>query len=173
MSNTLDRRVFLKSTGTAVAGIAAAGSGFLMGRDGAWALTLAKLDKGSAETLIRMARDLYPHDTIDDAAYAKVVERLDQGAAKDAKAAGLLIDGVKSLNDAAGGSFIKAAEPKRIAALKAMESTPFFQAMRGAMVNNFYNDEAVWKKLGYEGPSAEFGGYIHRGFDDLNWLPKA
>jgi hypothetical protein len=170
MSMTFDRRVFLKSTGTAVAGIAAAGSGFLMAPDGTWAMTLAKLDKQTAQTLIRVARDMYPHESIEDAIYAKVIEKLDQGAAKDEKAATVLADGVKTLN--AGGAYAGLPEPKRLALLKSIETTPFFQSIRGAMVNNFYNDEAVWKKLGYEGPSAEFGGYIHRGFDDINWLPK-
>ena len=32
--------------------------------------------------------------------------------------------------------------------------------------------EEGWKKLGYEGSSAEHGGYLHRGFDDIDWLPK-
>jgi len=27
--------------------------------------------------------------------------------------------------------------------------------------------------LGYEGPSFDKGGYINRGFDDLDWLPAA
>jgi len=28
----------------------------------------------------------------------------------------------------------------------------------------------VWPKFGYEGSSSERGGYINRGFDDINWL---
>ena len=31
----------------------------------------------------------------------------------------------------------------------------------------------VWPKFGYEGSSAEHGGYIKRGFADIDWLPKA
>jgi hypothetical protein len=31
----------------------------------------------------------------------------------------------------------------------------------------------VWKVLGYEGPSAELGGYINRGFSDIDWLQDA
>jgi hypothetical protein len=29
----------------------------------------------------------------------------------------------------------------------------------------------VHELLGYEGPAYEKGGYLHRGFDDLDWLP--
>ena len=41
------------------------------------------------------------------------------------------------------------------------------------VISNLYNDPAVWKKLGFEGSSAEFGGYLSRGFDDIAWLPKS
>jgi hypothetical protein len=30
----------------------------------------------------------------------------------------------------------------------------------------------VWDLLGYEGPSFDKGGYLHRGFNDLDWLPE-
>ena len=30
-----------------------------------------------------------------------------------------------------------------------------------------------WPRFGYEGSSAEHGGYINRGFADIDWLPKA
>jgi len=38
------------------------------------------------------------------------------------------------------------------------------------MITALYNQKDVWTKLGYEGSSAEFGGYLHRGFDDIDWL---
>jgi len=28
----------------------------------------------------------------------------------------------------------------------------------------------VWPIFGYEGASFEYGGYIDRGFNDINWL---
>jgi hypothetical protein len=170
-TDTLDRRLFLKTTGAA--GIVALGGGMIMAPDGAWAMTLAKLDEPAAATLLRMTRDLYPHDAVDDGPYAKVVETLDQGAAKDAKAAQQLLDGVKALNTAAGGKYVAADDSKRLGVLKSMENDAFVQTVRGAVISNFYNDPAVWKKLGYEGSSAEFGGYLSRGFDDIAWLPKS
>ena len=33
------------------------------------------------------------------------------------------------------------------------------------------NQKALWPKFGYEGSSFEHGGYLHRGFNDLDWLP--
>jgi hypothetical protein len=168
----MDRRVFLKSSGAA-AGIVILGGGVMMASDGAWAMSLSKLDAKEGATLIRMERDLYPYDTIDDGPYAKVVEGLDAEAAKDAKTATLLRDGVKKLDDAAGGNYAREEEGKRLAALRTISGTPFFQKVQGAMISGFYNDHDVWAKLGYEGSSAEKGGYIHRGFDDIAWLPKS
>lgn len=170
-SMKLNRRLFLKSTGIAAAG-AVAGTTMIVAPDGAWALSLTKLSKSTARALIRMTQDLYPHKMLGDAPYARVVEGLDKAAATDDALAKLLTDGVAALDQAAGGNYRKAKESKRLAALKGMEKEPFFQKMRGSVVNGLYDDQEVWKKFGYQGSSAEQGGYIHRGFDDLDWLPK-
>jgi len=44
-------------------------------------------------------------------------------------------------------------------------------AIKGNAVVALYNDQEVWDTLGYEGPSFDKGGYIGRGFNDLDWLP--
>lgn len=168
----LGRRTFLKSASLAAAAAAATGGGVVIGPNGAWALALSKLDAATGKTLIRMTRDLYPHDQFDDASYAKVVEALDQSAAKDDALAKLLADGTAALDKANGGSYLKATEQRRLATLVGMQTDPFFQKVRGTVVTTLYNDPEVWKKLGYEGSSAEHGGYLHRGFDDIDWLPK-
>ena len=41
------------------------------------------------------------------------------------------------------------------------------------LVVSLYNQKELWPKFGYEGSSAEHGGYIKRGFADIDWLPKA
>ena len=50
--------------------------------------------------------------------------------------------------------------------------TPFFQKVRGSLVTGIYNNPEVWAILGYEGESASKGGYINRGFDDIDWLSQ-
>jgi len=164
----LNRRLFLQSTGIA----AAVAGTMIIAPDGAWALSLTKLSKGTGRSLIQMTKDLYPHKMLGDGPYARVVESLDKAAAKDDALAKQLTDGVAALDQAAGGSYRKAKESKRLAALQGMEKDPFFQKVRGTVVSTLYNDQEVWKKFGYQGSSAEHGGYIHRGFDDLDWLPK-
>jgi len=46
-----------------------------------------------------------------------------------------------------------------------------FEKVRSVEIVALYNNEEVWKTFGYQGASFRFGGYLHHGFNDLNWLP--
>ena len=61
-------------------------------------------------------------------------------------------------------------EEERIALLKEIETTPFFKTLRSGLVTGLYNQKEIWPLFGYEGSSADKGGYIERGFNDLTWL---
>jgi hypothetical protein len=37
-------------------------------------------------------------------------------------------------------------------------------------VVSLYNQKDLWTKFGYEGSSADKGGYINRGFNDIDWV---
>ena len=50
-------------------------------------------------------------------------------------------------------------ENERVALLQQIEQTAFFQKVRGDSVVSLYNQKEVWPKFGYEGSSAEHGGY--------------
>ena len=63
-------------------------------------------------------------------------------------------------------------EADRVALLQRIEPTAFFQKIRGDLVVSLYNQKELWPKFGYEGSSAEHGGYMNRGFADIDWLPK-
>ena len=61
-------------------------------------------------------------------------------------------------------------EADRVAILRSMEDSPFFQKIRGGLVTGLYNQKELWPIFGYEGESYSKGGYINRGFDDISWL---
>src|SRR5258708_15983297 len=63
-------------------------------------------------------------------------------------------------------------EADRIVLLQGIEQTDFFRKVRSDLVVSLYNQEELWPKFGYEGSSAEHGGYIKRRFNDIDWLPK-
>jgi hypothetical protein len=126
--------------------------------------------------LVKMARDLYPHDKVSDAAYAKAVATIDDQLADSKKATmgqgALELDGASKAIK--GKPYLElASEEDRVFVLRHMEKagTPFFKAMRAGMITALYNQEELWPGFGYEGSSAEKGGYLHRGFNDLDWLP--
>jgi hypothetical protein len=163
----------LRSGGLTAAVAVVAPAATLTGK--AFAATPVAVSTDSFATLVKMARDIYPHDKLADDIYAKVIEGIDAAAKDDAAGKALLEDGVTALNTAAtaaGGKSYNdiAKEEDRVAILKAMEASPFFQKIRGSLVTGIYNNEAVWPVFGYEGESASKGGYINRGFNDVNWL---
>ena len=96
----------------------------------------------------------------------------DEAAANDADTLKMLEDGVADLDSRAGdGGYLGMGwEKDRVAILQDIESDGFFQAIRGSLVVGLYNQKAVWPLFGYEGASAHKGGYIDRGFDDIDWV---
>ena len=172
-----DRRVFLKGAATAVPTVAIATSAGLSVSD-AWADDATALTPAALKTLVKMARDIYPHDFLGDSYYITAIKPWDGKAAKDPALKSLLSDGVAQLDQAANAAhkvpYAQVAwETDRVALLQRIEPTPFFQKIRGDLIVSLYNQKEVWPKFGYEGSSAEYGGYIKRGFADIDWLPKA
>lgn len=121
-------------------------------------------------TLLRMARDIYPHDALEDRYYWEPVKGVIDGQGE------LLADGVKRLDAKAREGHGRvyrhiATEPDRVRILRAEENEAYFQAVRTALLFGIYNNKSLWEPFfGYEGSSWEKGGYINRGFNDLDWL---
>ena len=169
----MNRRQFLHSSGLAAAGAAAVASGaVLMAPDGAWALQLGTLGEHEGQTLLAVTRRLYPHKTLSDMYYAGVVGALDAEAKGNGETAELLKTGVAALDQARGIAWLELSEGNQLETLKERQDTAFFQKVRGTTVVALYNNPLVWRHFGYEGASYDFGGYIDRGFDDLNWLAR-
>ena len=146
------------------------GAGYVASTDAAWALETAALKPETMATLIQMARDIYPHDHVGDQYYAVAVKGYDTPEAAPAIEAG-----IAGLNAAAQGKgfadYLSVGwERDRVDILRGMEDSPFFQQIRGGLVTGLYNQKAVWPLFGYEGESYSQGGYIDRGFNDINWL---
>jgi len=138
--------------------------------------TLQALDRETATVLVGMARAMYPHDRLPDGPYERVVAALDAKAAADETLRTLLTEGVGFLATTTGRhprDFAGLPEPEQVAALTRLQETPFFQAVAAEIIVNLYSQPEVWAVLGYEGPSNDLGGYLHRGFDDIDWLDDA
>ena len=167
----LARREFLKGSGILIGTIAATSVLAALAPSPVWAVELKTLSKAEGEALMKMGRVLYPHKKLSDAVYALLAKDLDAKASGDAAAATLLRSGIAGLNGATGGSFVRASEAKRLAAVKAIEGSPFFATVRGQCVTSLYDNDMAYATFGYPGSAWEKGGYITRGFQDLKWLP--
>jgi hypothetical protein len=168
----LTRREFLSGTGILFGSIAVGSTLAALAPSAAWALELKLLSTAEGTTLMKMGRVLYPHVKLPDAVYALLAKDLDAGAAGDAKTATMMKDGIASLNKAANGNFDNANDAAKLAAVKSIEGTPFFNAVRGKCITSLYDNDMAYAAFGYPGSSWDKGGYITRGFQDLKWLPE-
>jgi hypothetical protein len=167
----LTRRDMLKGSGVLMGTLAAGSVLASLAPSRVWAVELKTLTQAEGEALMKMGRTLYPHKKLPDAVYALLAKDLDAAASADPKVAQQLREGIAGLNQSTGGSFAKANDAKRLAAVKAIEGSPFFATVRGKCITSLYDNDMAFKVFGYPGSSWEKGGYITRGFQDLKWLP--
>ena len=172
LGKCLTRRDLLRGSGVLIGLLGGASSALLaLAPSRTWAVELSVLSEGQGLELMRFARQLYPHDSLDDAAYALVAKALDAAAQSDPATKKLIVDGLRNLDAAAGGSFLRANPRQQLAAVKAIEGSAFFEKVRGTTIATLYNNPIAFAYFGYEGAAWDKGGYINRGFDDLKWLP--
>lgn len=117
-------------------------------------------------TLVRLIRVAYPHPTFPDGPYERTAR-----AVRDADKGDLIPAGLDALDAAAGGDFAALDDEAATTAVEKIADSPFFKLVHSTTVVALYDDHEVWELLGYEGASFDKGGYLHRGFDDLDWLP--
>jgi hypothetical protein len=165
----VDRRQFVQGVSTVLCGVLGALNPLAALLPGpVWAVDLHALSAEPAATLLAMVHTIAPHDNLDEAAYALVVSALDQDAAASDGAQAQLLAGLAGL----GPGFARDAEPARVAALRGIEGTPFFQSVRLKTLMVLYDNPIAWAHFGYEGEAFSKGGYLLRGFNDLKWLPE-
>ena len=131
----------------------------------------ATLSSQTMATITAAARTMYPDDALPDDVYARVRDKLAEIAREDPGAARTIEEGVSALNGG-GRSFAELPADQQVAVLQAVEGSTFFELVRSTAVVEVYSDERTWQLLGYEGPSFEKGGYIKRGFNDLDWTSQ-
>lgn len=173
----LSRRIFMQGASVAVP-VAAIATGTSLGIEDAWAADATTLAPKTLKTMVKVARDIYPHDFLADSYYIVAVKPWDGKAAKDPAIKVMLEEGVRRLDQDAQDRYKVAYtqvpwEADRVVLLQGIEQTDFFKKIRGDLVVSLYNQKELWPRFGYEGSSAEHGGYIKRGFADIDWLPKA
>ena len=67
-------------------------------------------------------------------------------------------------------AFMSLSIPAQVALLKSAQGSPEFRYLSNPAWG-VLNHKPAWLRIGYEGASFPLGGYRHRGFDDIDWLP--
>jgi len=166
MNFRLSRRRFLAVAGRVPVYLAALWSGAGVWLSRAVAGSPA-LDDHQAATLTRMAWLLFPYPELGMEPYQRVTEGMRAGMAGQEA---MVAEGVRALDEAGEGAWLDRPESAQIEALKGIESGPFFQWVLNSTKRILFNDREVWAFVGYEGSSLEFGGYLDRGVNDIDWL---
>lgn len=123
------------------------------------------------QTLVALIRAAFPHEGVPGAAYERAAATVQAAAEENTWMRVKLAQGLDSLQALADGRFAELTVQEALPLLLRIQHTAFFGFVRQTVVVSLYEDEEVWEALGYEGPSFHRGGYINRGFDDLDWLP--
>ncbi|KKD59853.1 Twin-arginine translocation pathway signal [Grimontia sp. AD028] len=174
-NKALSRRNFLTKGSIAIAGA----STLVLGIGGAvvpapaWASSAIGMHTSS--TLLTMSRDIYPHDDLEDKYYTRLLTPIGEQAKKDESLKSLLINGVEELDRLSFEKFNKKyidlkKEEDRVSILRDYENSAFFQKIKGTMMMGLYNSPDLWPWFGYGGSSWEQGGYINRGYQDIDWI---
>lgn len=163
------RFLLLGSASAAVIGTSVFGSGTASAQGAATVAPIAfGTDPADRRLLVRMIRVMYPHARFGDGPYERTADAVFAEANKSPAQKIAFAEGLEGLR---AGSFEDLDDAVAVEHLKGIEGSPFFATVRGNAVVAFYNDKEVWDALGYEGPSFDQGGYVGRGFNDLDWLP--
>lgn len=168
----MQRRLFLKRTIELALGTRAAI--LLSGSLPATALAqlnISALTEHQARSLTILTQCLFPHPNLDSTYYIEIVNQLDMLAKNDPTVLQQLQTGITTLDKTSKGLWVELTVDDKITVLESLEQSDFMQFMIMQTLERLYGNQEVISQFGYQGSSLEHGGYLHRGFDDIDWLP--
>ena len=170
-SETTTRRRFIVAAVTASGAVASGLNLALLQNASAWASATDDDSTASANVLARMVRLYYPHDNVADDVYVQTVDSILSAAASDPQLQQLLDVAHAALDSAGDHRFTELDAESQLAAMTKVQDEAFFTAIKFQVLARFYAHPEVWKAMNYPGSSVEHGGYVERGFNDIDWLP--
>jgi hypothetical protein len=172
MEVTLSRRKFSQYLGLAVIGSGALSvQGLLSPPALAQSAASFSLTPPETQALVIYAHLLLPILPPDDSAYQQSAAALVERARLNSQVAMLLRSNIDELVGEQSGSWLTMSAQERAALVAQQAGTPFYSLARWATTETVMRDFRVWEMVGYQGSAIDKGGYLHRGFDDIDWLP--
>ena len=103
--------------------------------------------------------------------YRQVAEKVSAITRQVPPLAALKDAGIAALSATDKGSWSKLSRADRADTVQLLANTPFFNFLRWNATEIVLREPDLWQQLGYQGSAIEHGGYLNRGFDDIDWLP--
>lgn len=135
-------------------------------------LNALELSEEARRILTRLIRVAFPHPNFPDGPYERMTQKIIDASEESRWFRMALTQGLVTLDSLTEEHFLDLSDEKALAVLKRIADLEFFGFIRRTTVLNLYADPEVHEALGYEGESFSKGGYLHRGFNDLAWLPE-
>ena len=135
-------------------------------------MTSNLLSARDRQTLTAVVYAAFPHSTFPRGPYQRAADAVAEAAGTNPRFLAQLVQGLAELDTAREVPFAELDVDAASAVLRGADGSPFLTGIVDSAVVTLYSDPEVWELLGYEGPSFDKGGYVDRGFDDLDWLPE-
>lgn len=118
------------------------------------------------ELVASVAYDILPFPELPPDLYVQAARQMLESGGDE------LPGGLEALRTAtAGMPWKELDEARRVQMLQSIQDSPFFQTLRATTIQVVLRDPGARQIVGYGGSAIEHGGYLHRGFDDISWLP--
>ena len=127
-------------------------------------------DKSSV--LSGIVYELFPHEGLNKDVYEQVTEQLGGKISQSAELTAMMDNALEVLAGNGNELWPDLTEQQKTASLEKIQQTPFFGFVLNETLGGIYQHPLTWELLGFEGSSLEFGGYINRGLNDIDWLPE-
>ena len=129
--------------------------------------------EGEREVLVRILELLFPHQGIDASIYPDMAQHVIDVAGRNMQQMSNLGSGLQRLSDSRDAVWLQQDREQQSRALESLADSEFFAFIRINALEYLYRDPRAWEVVGYEGSALEYGGYIDRGFNDIDWLPES
>jgi hypothetical protein len=165
------RREFLEMSGRIILSASALSlSPFSLSASDITNLNLKHIDSSSAHMLAEISRLLFPHSKLEDEVYLDVIKDVENDIQIRPDTKKLITKAIERLNSEANGLWQEIPVSKQLHILSESQTSEWFAYLRNRTIESLYRNPEVWKLVGYQGSSIEHGGYLNRGFDDIDWL---
>ena len=143
----------------------------LCGRAGAGEAGARRLN-GDQQVLSGVIYQLFPHPRLDKDVYDQVTQQVGDKVDQSAELTLMMNNAMETLSGVVDENLAALPDREQMERLEKIQHTPFFQFVLNETLGGIYRHPLTWELLGFEGSSLEFGGYLNRGFNDIDWLPE-